>query len=202
MALFPRKPEDAVAAAVAMQSAIRIYNDHRKKKGYKKIRIGIGINTGVMMLGTIGEKKRMEGTVIADTVNLASRVESLTKVYGALVIVTDKTLDKIQEPSEFNYRFLDRVQVKGKQKWVDIFEILDCDSRQQKEMKLETKREFEEGIELYQNKEFSKAIACFNNVLQTNEVDTAAKLYVKRCQHFQQHGLPAGWEGITAMYEK
>jgi class 3 adenylate cyclase/HAMP domain-containing protein len=202
MALFPRNSEDAVKAAIAMQTAVGIYNQHRMNYRYDPIRIGIGINTGLMMLGTIGEEKRMEGTVISDAVNLASRVENLTKVYGSFIIVTDKTLENIQNPDDFNYRYLDRVQVKGKQKWVDIFEILDSESRKQQEMKLETRQLFEQGISLYQSKEFNKALDCFASVLDTNEADEAAKLYVKRCRYFERHGTPEGWEGVTEMYEK
>jgi class 3 adenylate cyclase/HAMP domain-containing protein len=202
MALFPHQPRDAVAAALAMQSAIRDYNKERKKIGYQPIRIGIGVHTGVMMLGTIGEKKRMEGTVIADTVNLAARVESLTKVYDALVIVTDKTLARIPASAGFQQRFLDRVQVKGKQQWVDLFEILDCDPGRTREMKLSTRHDFEHGIALYQARQFGAAIASFRKVLAENDTDVAARLYVKRCQYFEQYGFPQGWEGVTQMHEK
>ena len=202
MALFPRNSKDAVTAAIAMQNAVGIYNQQRMNYRYDPIRIGIGINTGLMMLGTIGEERRMEGTVISDAVNLASRVENLTKVYGSFVIVTHKTLENMQNPDEFKYRYLDRVQVKGKQKWVDIFEILDSESRKQQELKLETRQMFEQGISLYQNKKFDNAIDCFDKVLETNEADAAATLYVKRCQYFKRHGTPDGWEGVTEMFEK
>jgi class 3 adenylate cyclase/HAMP domain-containing protein len=202
MALFPRNAEDAVKAAIAMQTAVGVYNRHRMNSGYDPIRIGIGINTGLMMLGTIGEEKRMEGTVISDAVNLASRVEALTKVYSSHIIITAKTLDNIQNPEEFSYRYLDRVQVKGKQEWVDIFEIINSEPEKQQEMKRETRNMFEQGIALFQNKEFNKAIDRFTTVLDKNGEDHAAKLYVKRCQHFLEHGIPEGWDGVTAMVEK
>ena len=202
MALFPRNSEDAVTAAIAMQAAVGVYNQQRKNYGYDPIRIGIGINTGRMMLGTIGEEKRMEGTVISDAVNLASRVEHLTKVYGSFVIVTAKTLDSLSNPDMFRHRYLDRVQVKGKQKWVDIFEILDCESQHHKDLKLNTRDTFEQGISFYQNMDFNQAIDCFIRVLETNPADEAARLYVNRCQYFERHGAPEGWEGVTELFEK
>ena len=201
MALFPSSSEDAVSAAVAMQTAVGVYNRQRKNSGYDPIRIGIGINTGRMMLGTIGEEKRMEGTVISDAVNLASRVEHLTKLYGSFIIVTAKTLDNISNPEKFTYRYLDRVQVKGKQQWVDIFEILDSESPESRELKQHTKQTFEQRISFYQNMDFNKAVECFIRVLKTNPADEAARLYVNRCQYFERHGTPEGWEGVSAIYD-
>jgi class 3 adenylate cyclase len=202
MALFPRKAEDAVKAAIGMQRVIENYNVHRDKSGYEPIQIGIGVNKGVMMLGTVGEKRRMEGTVISDAVNLASRLEGLTKMYGAPVIISKTTLESIEAPAAFHYRFLDKVRVKGKKKWVEIYEIFDSDTPDLVAMKLKTKQDFENGITLYQEKKFDAALECFKTVLQINPRDHAAGLYVKWCERIQQYGLADEWEGITAMEHK
>ena len=202
MALFPYRTEDAVKAAVDMQKVVGTYNQHRDKAGYEPIKIGIGVNTGIMMLGTIGEEKRMEGTVISDAVNLASRLEGLTKMYGASVLVSSKTMEGVENRSDFHYRFLDRVQVKGKKKWVEIYEIFDSDTPDLVEMKLKTKQDFENGIMLYQDRKFDEALDCFKKVLEINRLDKAAELYVKWCERIQRYGLPEGWEGITAMDQK
>jgi two-component system sensor histidine kinase ChiS len=111
-------------------------------------------------------------------------------------------LDNLENPSEFKYRFLDRVQVKGKKKYVDIFEIFDCDSESQKDMKLKTKKDFEQGISSYQDKDFKEALSLFNRVLGINNNDIAARLYAKRCRDFELYGLPDGWEGITTLNHK
>jgi len=198
MALFPHKIEDAIKAAVGMQRVVEIYNKHREKSGYEPIKIGIGINTGIMMLGTIGEEKRMEGTVISDAVNLASRLEGLTKIYGASIIVSNKTLEGLESRSDFNHRFLDRVQVKGKKKWVEIYEIFDSDGTDLVEMKLKTKQDFEHGIMLYQEQKFDEALDYFKQILKQNKRDKAAELYVKWCENSQKYGLPEGWEGVSA----
>ena len=97
MALFPGDVEDAINAAVDMQKEIRIYNQHRLKLGYDPIKVGCGIHTGNLMLGIIGADDRMEGTVIADSVNVASRIEGLTKVYDASILISDVILKKVKK---------------------------------------------------------------------------------------------------------
>jgi class 3 adenylate cyclase/HAMP domain-containing protein len=202
MALFPGSAEDALHAAIAMQNVIRTYNKHRMSTGYEPIDIGVGIHTGILMLGTIGEERRMEGTVISDAVNLASRLEGLTKLYGASIIISDHTSNGLKNRADFHSRYLGRVQVKGKKKWVDIFEILDGMSSELVDIKLRTKKDFEQGILMYQNSEFAKACESFKKVLEENPEDGAASLYLKRCRSFERSGTPTGWEGVTAFDEK
>jgi class 3 adenylate cyclase len=96
MALFQRSVVDAVGASVEMQLYLKEYNAYRADKGYQPIEIGIGVHTGSLMLGTIGAEDRLEGTVISDTVNLASRIETLTKVYGSRIAVSETTILEIK----------------------------------------------------------------------------------------------------------
>jgi class 3 adenylate cyclase/HAMP domain-containing protein len=202
MALFPHRPKDAVMAAISMQNTLKTYNSHRKKTGYEPIQIGIGINTGAMMLGTIGEEKRMEGTVISDTVNLASRLEGLTKIYGASIIVSRNTISGIERQTDFYFRFLDKVQVKGKEKWIEVYEIFDSDPENLIEMKLKTKDDFERGIRFFQKKMFAEALECFRRVVEINNGDKACLLYINRCEQMQQYGIPENWDGVTAIEHK
>lgn len=199
MALFPDNPENAVKATIDMQLAMKKYNNKRLKHNEEPIKFGVGIHTGQIMLGTIGEKKRMEGTVISDAVNLASRMETLTKLYGAMIIVSRDTLNNLTNPSNYNFRFLDRVMVKGKKLWVDIFEIFDCDEMIQIERKIKTKKDFEDGITFYQKTDISSARDCFNRILTINPKDQAAQLYLNRCDHFLKFGIPVDWDGVTSL---
>lgn len=196
MALFPNCAEDAVQAAIEMQQQVKIYNKHRQNSGYKPISIGIGLHTGTLMLGTIGEAERMESTVISDAVNLASRVEGLTKLYGVGIVASVQTLCRIDDPQHYKCRFLDRVQVKGKQTPVAVFEIYDGDSDITIELKTQTQTYFEQGIFFHYQQQFAQAKQMFLRVLQVNKQDKAAIFYVERCDTLMKNGVILTVEGI------
>ncbi|MFW6296106.1 MAG: adenylate/guanylate cyclase domain-containing protein, partial [Halothece sp.] len=181
MALFPNQADDAVKAAIAIQNEVVRYNIHRQRSGYPPIAVGIGIHTGSLMLGTIGESRRLEGTVISDAVNLASRLEGLTKEYGSLIIVSGQTLIHLQDAVQFNYRFIDKVKVKGKNKYVAVFEIFDSDPLPIMQLKHQTRQQFEQAVLRYHNKDMTEANELFQSILQLNPEDKAAQLYFKRC---------------------
>ncbi|NET59693.1 MAG: adenylate/guanylate cyclase domain-containing response regulator [Symploca sp. SIO2E6] len=202
MALFPETADDAIQAAIEMQKQVTTYNQHRQNSGYQPISIGIGVHSGSMMLGIIGEEERLESTVIADAVNLASRLEGLTKLYGAGIITTVQTLSQLDEPQKYTCRFLDRVKVKGKQEPVAVFEIYDGDSESLQKLKNKTHTDFEHGIWLYYQQNFTEAQQRFQRVLQINNQDSAARLYLERCEVSQQTGLPLKWEGIDVLRKK
>ncbi|MCT7982647.1 AAA family ATPase [Laspinema sp. A4] len=199
MALFPDTAEDAMRAAIEMQKQVMIYNVHRQKSGYMPIAIGIGLHTGSLMLGTIGEEQRMETTVISDAVNLASRMEGLTKLYGASIVISGQTLIHLDDPTKYNYRFLGKVQVKGKKDSVAVFEVLDCYPQSLIETKLGSRTKFERGIVLYQGEKFAEAHQLFKKVLENNPQDQAARFYVERCEYFLRHGISKVWEGLDPL---
>lgn len=202
MALFPENAQNAIDAAVQMLEELHLYNINRKTKNYKPISIGIGINTGNITLGIVGEKDRMEGTVISDVVNLASRMEGLTKIYGASILISEITFQKLENPSIYNYRIVDTVKVKGKREPVTVIEILDGNSKRIIETKLSTKRDFEFGTALYQEKDFKEAKECFRRVLIKDPNDKAAEIYLKRSEYYEIHGITPEWEGIEALESK
>jgi two-component system sensor histidine kinase ChiS len=202
MALFPYQAEDALEAAIAMRQELADYNRYRQQHDHKLIEIGTGIHTGYLMLGTIGESKRMEGTVISDAVNLASRLEGLTKLYGASIIISQHSLFSLSQPTKYHFRFLDRVQVKGKKEPVSVFEIFNGDPEDMVELKLTTNTDFEKGLLFYHSQEFAAAKSHFEQVLKQNPADSAAQLYLQRTSYFMEYGVPPQWEGIEAINEK
>jgi two-component system sensor histidine kinase ChiS len=199
---FPGQADDAIDAAIAMQREVVIYNRHRASCGYRPIQIGIGLHTGSVMLGTVGEEERMEGTVISDTVNLASRIERLTRMYGAAIIVSDRILFSLDRRLPYNFRFLDRVRVKGKDKAVSVFEVLDSSMPNQRDGKLATQDNFEKGLFHYHRGDFRRASRYFRRVVTADPNDSAAQLYLQRTNHYAQYGVPVGWEGIEILTEK
>ncbi|MGC8764321.1 MAG: adenylate/guanylate cyclase domain-containing protein [Brevinematia bacterium] len=203
MALFPEKPEDALIAGIEMRKKLFVYNEERVRSGYIPIDIGVGIHTGKLMLGIIGEEERMDGTVISDNVNLASRLEGLTKHYGAGIIVSEVTLSNIPDYNKkYNYRFLDKVKVKGKSQPIAIYEILEGCKEKEKELKIKTNEDLQKAIELYHNKDLEKALKLFQKILKQDPEDKTVSLYIKRCENYLKFGLPEDWEGVEALSEK
>lgn len=193
MALFPESPQAAVRAAIAMQKQVYIYNSENPHHG--QIAIGVGLHTGTLMLGTIGEEERMESTVISDAVNLASRLEGLTKLYGAGILISEETLLVLKDIWEFNSRFLGRVRVKGKKTAVGVYEVYDGDPDILRELKTQTLPDFERGVEIYDLKDFTKSREIFESIVQINESDKAAQLYLKRCQEMENYRISQEWDG-------
>jgi two-component system sensor histidine kinase ChiS len=198
MALFPRSPSDGVRAAIDMQKELNIYNEEREKNGLFRIAIGIGLHAGTLMLGTIGERERMESTVIADAVNLASRLEGLTKVYGAGILVSGAIIDRLDDPETYNYRFVDRVTAKGKTTAVSVFEVYDTETEKSIVLKQQTAEVFQEALNLYYQKKFVAAQKLFENILEINPDDLVATLYFKRSRKYRMYGVPEGWSGVEA----
>ena len=202
MALFPEKAEQALQAAIAMRHELLRYNTERIAHNREPIDSGAAIHTGSLMLGTIGEEERMESTVISDAVNLTYRLEGLTKLYGAPIVISQNALFSLDQPTQYHFRFLDRVQVKGKKQPVSVFEIFDGDADDIVELKLKTQTDFEKGLLYYHNREFVEARSHFEEVLKYNHSDKAAQLYLKRANHFIEYGVPPDWQGVEALTEK
>ncbi|GAB4288349.1 MAG: hypothetical protein Fur0025_22440 [Oscillatoriaceae cyanobacterium] len=174
--------DDAVRAGIAMLHRLREYNQGRSRAGYLPIEIGIGINTGSLMLGTIGGHNRMDSTVISDAVNLASRLEDLTKEYGVSLLISHQTFLRLQNPNQYSIRIIDRVKVKGKSQDVAVFEVFDGDEPELRDGKLATAAIFEEGLLLSYRKAYSQAVLRFEECLRRNPTDRVAQIYLERCQ--------------------
>jgi predicted ATPase/class 3 adenylate cyclase/GAF domain-containing protein/tRNA A-37 threonylcarbamoyl transferase component Bud32 len=182
MALFANSADDAVKAGIAMLHRLNEYNQHRTKTGYPPIQIGIGINTGALMLGTVGGYSRMDSTVISDAVNIASRIESLTKEYGVSMLISHQTFFHLQNSVQYAIRLIDRVKVKGKSETVSVFEVFDGDPPKLRDGKLATIKLFEEALVLYNLKNWDEAEQLFQQCLRQNPGDRVAQIYVERCQ--------------------
>jgi len=182
MALFGYSAADAVKAGVSMLQSLDEYNQHRISCSYAPIKIGIGINTGSLMLGTVGSTNRMDSTVIGDAVNLASRVESLTKSYGVSMLITQNTFLQLSNPASYSIRNIGCVRVKGKSDLVTIYEVFDADTPELKERKLAILPVFVEALDNYAAAKHQAAAELFAECVGKNPLDKVAQTYLQRCQ--------------------
>ncbi len=179
MALFPDSPEDALDAALMMLKGLEKYNKSNDKTGFHvPLDVGIGLHTGLLMLGTIGEEERMEGTVISDAVNLTSRIEGMTRVFGSKIIISDSAFSKLGDPDKYSHRYLGRVRVKGKNKAVRLYEIFEGDPPLNAQIKNKTKKNFERAVYCMENEENETAKALFKRVMEAGFQDQAAIHYL------------------------
>ena len=183
MALFSGEADNSVKASIAMLQLLAEYNTTRGRYDRPKLKIGIGINTGYLMLGTVGGKNRMDSTVISDAVNLASRVEGLTKNYGVSLLITEYTYAKLENPSNYNMRIIDTVTVKGKSQAVTVYEVFDADLPEIKDQKIATLSIFTEALLLYNQGKVADAEHLFSDCFQKNPGDIVAYIYCQRCQN-------------------
>jgi two-component system sensor histidine kinase ChiS len=183
MALFPNSPDDALAAAVEMQREIGRYNERRRAQGFRAIQVGIGLHHGRLMLGTIGAEERMEGTVISDAVNLASRIEDLSREYGSGILLSDAALARLTDPSRYRMRLVDRVQVKGKRNAVSVYEALEGLPEDVIALRLATRGDFEAGVIAFVSGDEAGAERFMLRVLAAAPDDPAALYYLRRSTH-------------------
>lgn len=182
MALFDESPDDAINAGVSMIKSLDTYNEHRASSGYRPLSIGIGINTGKLILGTVGDDTRMDSTVISDAVNLASRIEGLCKIYGTPLLISHETYVSLNNPAHFNCRLIDIVKTKGKQQETIIYEVVDADNEESTELKIASMETFNNAISYFQAREFEKALKMFDEIIALHPGDNPAKIYSSRCK--------------------
>jgi hypothetical protein len=202
MAIFPGNAADALSAAIEMQKEVQELNRIRITKGQMPIQIGVGMHTGPLIMGITGDESRMDATTISDTVNIASRLESLTKHYRTNIIISDASLKQIVQKENFHLRTLGMVQLKGKREAVQIHECFDSDTINEFEKKLSTLSIFNEGVALFLNRSLSEANDAFRRVVDADPADRTAKFFYTNTTELLENGVLEKEAGIIAMHEK
>lgn len=203
MAVFPEGADDAVRSGIAKQQKVREYNEQRQSQGLIPIKVGIGIHFGRVMVGIVGEQNRMEGDALSDHVNLSSRLEGLTKFYGASMIISEETYENLTDPQQYNLRFLDRAIVKGRNEPIGIYEVLDAEEEETRDLKLKTLTDFTQGLQFYRQADtLPQAKEQFERVLAINPDDLTVHLYLERIEQLIEQGTPSNWQGIWTFTEK
>jgi signal transduction histidine kinase/class 3 adenylate cyclase len=201
MAIFANNPEDALKASIAMQKNITQRNKQISVKEYE-MNVGIGFHTGNLMMGIIGDKYHSKPVTIADTVNIASRIESLTKYFGTNILLSGSSINGMSEADQFDFRFIGKVQMKGKSRPIEIYECINGDPEEVFIKKKESIDQFNEAIECYLSKDFAKAIATFQAILGKNPSDSVSTYFQKKSAELISNGIPDGWTGIEIMDKK
>ncbi|MCU0842196.1 MAG: adenylate/guanylate cyclase domain-containing protein [Thiobacillaceae bacterium] len=192
-----RHASDGVLTALAMQASLAELNPVLEQRGWPAVRIGVGVNTGRMSVGNMGSRFRMSYTVMADAVNLASRLEGLTKQYGVGVLAGEATREACPE---FAFMLVDRVRVKGKDRPVAIYEPLGVAAELPAD-RLAEAQAFEAAVADYQAGRWDAAEAALRGLRQRNP-RKLYDVYLERIGHFRADPPPEGWDGVFTFTTK
>ncbi len=190
--LDPDHARNAILAAIEMQKTLRSLQPFFKERGWPEIRAGIGINTGRVSVGNMGSEVRVAYTVMGDEVNLASRLEGITKQYEVELIVGENTRNAVPD---FVYRELDHVRVKGKDRPVAIYEPLGLASEVNKDLHDEV-RLFHEVRRYYRNRNWDQAELQLMNLQRMSPATGLYRIYAERVAYFRKTPPPADWDGV------
>jgi adenylate cyclase len=193
---FPSEADapNAVQAACDMMQVLGLLNQRRAASSAGLIRIGVGIATGNVIAGNIGSPKRMDFTVIGDPVNLASRIEGLTKLYGADILICEATRSRLTTP--LKQRRLDVVRVRGQHRATILTEVLEHRAAEGGAALDGAIAAYESGLAAYLAGDWSGALGRFETALRLRPEDAAAALMIERCRRFAAEP-PTGWDGIS-----
>ena len=176
MALF-EDAESAIRCGIELYKEIVLNPETAKEIGIGDINIGIGIHSGMAQIGIVGEEERLSGTVISDTVNISSRLESLTKQYKTAMLITKDTVDRMKDPEALNLRYLGEIQVAGVNEVKALYEVLDCLDDEEKNKRSANNKEFREAVRLFhlgRRKEAAEALQALN---ESGRGDHVTKMY-------------------------
>lgn len=191
-----RIARSSINAGIAMMQTLKEYNNTRDKSGYQAIEIGIGIHWGPVVIGTIGSHDRMDSTVLGDNVNLASRLEGLTKLYGVNIIVSETLINTV---GEINYKIreLDFIKVKGRKKAITIFEVYDHEEKDKQQQKNESAIFFHSALFFRKQQKWDDAIRVFKMSLDVFPDDKAALRHIHILEKLKKQDIAKDWDGAV-----
>jgi len=190
----------ACRAALACRDAIVELNREWQQQGKVPFHTRIGLHTGHVTVGNIGSNQRMNYSVIGDSVNLASRLESVNKIYGTHIIVSQGTYRYAQK--KFICRILDQIAVKGKSESVTIYELMNETGSPGAEDSEALAKPFNEAYRLYLDREWDQALAILRGILEIHPHDKVTSIYISRCERYQVSEPDEDWTGISRLSAK
>lgn len=193
------QPKDALKCAIDMQLDLQQYNRERHKEKKQPVKVGIGLHKGPVIIGIVGDEKRMSITIASDTVNTASRIEGLTKYYGTNILISSAVAHALTGNQKKKTRNLGKVRVKGKNQTLDLWECFagdPLDSHLNKESNITA---FHTAQQHFCKGDFEQAMPIFQKICQNSPHDLPAQMYLQKSITFLDTGTPDGWTGIEEM---
>jgi len=187
-------------AALGMRRELRELNQNWREQGRMGLGMGIGINHGEVIVGNVGSHERMDPTVIGDSVNLASRLEGLTRTYGVDILVGASAAELVRD--EVHLRSVARVQVKGKTKPVDVFTLVCARGEETDPESLKWLETYEEALEKFRSRDFTQAKILFSRFLEFYPEDLLAKMYLHRALEYEQQPPDEAWNAVEVFKKK
>jgi adenylate cyclase len=192
---------DAVHTALEMLTELKTLNRLWPARSFQKLQIGIGINHGEVVVGNIGSPRRKEFTVIGDPVNLASRLEGVTKEYGLELVIGESTAALVEDV--FYVKSVDLIRVKGKVKPIKVFTVLGKKTEFWPDARIRSLASYEKAVGCYRAAQFAEALALFEEVAGEKDLETMARLYMERCRSLMENPPEKGtWDGVWVMTSK
>ena len=202
MAIFPHSSTHAIAASIEMMESLRDFNRELLDSGKEAIRIGIGLHTGPLIMGIIGDENRSDPATIADTVNTSSRLEGLTKYYRANIIVSEESLHAHDKEEKNLFRFLGKVKLKGKARVIGIYECISGDPPDIVRNKLAGHSQYRAAMTYYQKGKLEESRKIFRQLLEAEPRDTVVSFFLEKINSLIDGGMPPDWEAIEVMTQK
>jgi predicted ATPase/class 3 adenylate cyclase len=200
--LFDASPANAIRAGIGMWRSLEELNKRSLTLGQPELRMGIGVSRGSVVLGTVGGPNRIQCSVVGDTVNLASRIEQLTKIYRARLLIGAHMFQSLTEPHDFTIRKVDRVAVKGKNAPFDVYEVIDAETPERAAAKRATRTLLDTAMTRYFGREFEAALVLFEQASAEDPDDVVPTLFLERCERYLESPPPADWQGFEKLTSK
>jgi predicted ATPase/class 3 adenylate cyclase len=199
VALFDGVPDQSIKAAIEIFQILKPFNEERLGKSEKPVHIGIGLHRGPVIMGIIGDEQRNDVNVLSDAVNIASRLESLTRPLNSQIIISKSTLREVSDQSFFTYRNLGRYKLKGKSEATDLFEIIDSEDIVSRNLKTKTYNNYNLAIDSFSKGEFNIAKEYFQLVIEENPGDKMCQRFIERISMLEKSPLPPDWNSTEIM---
>lgn len=199
---FFDKPDEALEAAIDIQTLMRDYKVQTKKLGHVSIKAGIGLHTGEVIIGIMGNTVSMDTGIVSDTVNVAARIEGLTKHFGVSILMSEAVIIELKNITPGLTRYVGRVMLKGKKQDVGLYECFQSDSDEERTKKTAILQPYHHALELYCTKEFAKAAVEFGKLAQESENDLLIAYYYQKSLELSSTEIPTEWDAIEIMEMK